>query len=250
LDVAILSATEAINETATGRFLANMLASTAQYDNDLRSQRVKEGMFKCAESGRFPHIVPLGYLNFTQPDGTKTIILDPQKAEWVKYLLTEFSKGIYLAEELRKKINKLGLHSRKGKPMSAQLVNKILNNKFYYGAISYAGKEFMGNHPKLIDEATYYKNQQLLRKNHSKGDAEANARNSEFFILRHLVICGFCGRPLTACWSVGKLGVRYPYYRCYRKDCPSKQRNIAKAKLEEAFIKYLEDAQTGTAERF
>lgn len=238
-NINILSATESIDETSTGKFLANMMASVAQLDNDMRSERVKAGLVNCLESGRFPHKVTIGYLNFTHPDGRKDIILDPERSELIKYILLEFSKGIYMSEELRKKVTKLGLKTKKGKPIQPQLMNKILNNKFYCGVLKYHGKEYRGNHPTLIDEGVYYKNQQILRKV-GKGDSNASTRSGEGFPLRHLVVCGFCGRPLTAGYSIGKLGGRYPYYRCYNKACGT-NKAIAKEKLEQAFSGFLKD---------
>lgn len=239
LDVQILSATEAISETSSGKFLANIMASVAQLDNDMRSERVKAGMVNTVESGRFPHKVAFGYLNFTHPDGKKDIILDPERSELVKYILIEFSKGMYMAEELRKKVTKLGLKTKSGKPITAQLLHKILTNKFYCCVLKYHGQEYPGTHPRLIDESVYYKNQQLLRKT-SAGDSNSSTRSGEDFPLRHLIVCGFCGRPLTAGYSIGKMGGRYPYYRCYNKNCGT-NKAIAKDKLEQAFSGFLKD---------
>lgn len=237
--ISIVSTTEAIDKTPFGKFMGTLAAALAQLDNDVRSQRVTAGMVKCVESGRMPHKVKLGYLNHTKPDGSKTIILDPVRADLVRFILVEFSKGIYTSEELRVKVNKLGLRTRENREISPQMMNKILTSKFYYGWMSYAGKEYLGKHEALIGEEVYLKNQQLLRK-YTKGQTIANARHDEEFPLRHMIICGYCSRPLTAAWSVGKMGVRYPYYRCYFKQCPTRK-NIAKAKLETEFAKFLED---------
>ncbi len=239
LDVQILSATEPVDETSSGRLMGNMMASIAQFDNDIKSERVKEGMIRCAESGRFPHRVTLGYLNFTKPNGEKTIILDPERSELVKYLLNEFSTGIWTEEELRKQVTARGLKTPLGGEITAQLMHKFLSSKFYMGVIEYAGKEFRGTHEALISEETFYKNQKLLR-HYTKGQYIANARHDAEFPLRNMIICSYCGRPLTAMYSVGKLGVRYPYYRCYYKQCAYKK-SVPKAKLEEEFAKFLED---------
>ena len=239
IDVSIVSATEAINETSSGKFLGNIMASVAQLDNDMRSERVKQGMINCVESGRLPHRPPFGYINFTHPDGKKDIILDPERSELVKFILTEFSRGIYMTEELRQKVTKMGLLNQVGKPVSAQLMHKILTNKFYCGVIKYQGQEFIGSQPKLIDEGVYIKNQQLLKKT-TKGDIESSARSTEDFPLRHLIVCSFCGRPLTAGYSVGKMGGRYGYYRCYYKKC-TVSKAVAKDKLELEFKNFLDD---------
>lgn len=101
------------------------------------------------------------------------------------------------------------------------------------------GVEQKGNHEPLISEATFYKCQKLLR---SSGDKAylPESKKSEDFPLRHFAICGHCGRPLTASYSRGKSGKRFPYYRCYNWECPSKK-SIAKKKIEEEFIDYLRE---------
>ncbi len=233
------STTEVINETAFGKFMGNMMAAIAQLDNDVRSERVREGMIKCAESGRFPHKVTIGYKNVTLDGNRKAVVLDPERAPLVKYILNEFSTGIYMEEELRQRVTAQGLKSRTGREISPQLMHKILTNKFYAGVIEYAGKEFRGTHEPLVSEELFSKNQKLLR-NYTKGQAIANARHDEEFPLRNMVICSYCGRALTACWSVGKMKVKYPYYRCYYKQCPYKKA-VRKDKLETEFSKFLAD---------
>lgn len=103
------------------------------------------------------------------------------------------------------------------------------------------GKEYCGSHEKLIDDSVFYKCQSILRHT-NKGDNISRSRPVEAFSLKHFVICAYCGRPLTAYFSTGKCGGKYPYYRCYNKDCASK-RSIAKKTLEEDFLNYLHEVK-------
>ncbi len=237
LDVQLVSTTEAIGNNSFGKFMGNMMASIAQLDNDVRSERVSDGILKCLQSGRSPHHAPLGYLNQNHGRKDISIVPDPERANTIKFLLNEFSKGIYTQEELRVKANRLGLRSKKGKEIGTQLIHKILASKFYAGIIVSKYGEFKGTHPALITEETFHKNQKQFPKT-TKGDYIAGSRTNEAFPLRHQVDCGLCGRPLTACFSRGKLGTLYPYYRCYQKACPSKKA-IAKKTLEDEFSKCL-----------
>jgi site-specific DNA recombinase len=239
LGVELISTTEAIGNNSFGKFMGNMMASIAQLDNDVRSERVTDGIIGCLKSGRSPHHAPLGYLNQNHGKKDKSIVLDQARASTIKYLLEEFSKGIYTQEELRVKANKLGLTSKYGKQISTQLIHKILASKFYCGIIVSKYGEFKGSHPALISEQTYWKNQKQFPKV-TKGDYIAGSRTDEEFPLRHQVDCGLCSRPLTACFSRGKLGKEYSYYRCYNKACPSKKA-ISKKTLEDAFSKFLKE---------
>lgn len=241
--VKLLSTTEAISDSSFGKLMGNMVASWAQYDNDVRSERVKDGMRKCFQKGRMPHRVKLGYINFTTPDEKKEIRLDPERAELIKYALTEFSKGIYTQEELRVKLNKMGLRTRpnksnKSREISFQLMHKILTSKFYFGIMeSKKYGEAQGAYPPLIDETIYWKNQKLLNRR-VKGDYLSEGSAKDEFPLRHFCGCGYCGRPLTAYTSTNKVGNKYPYYYCYNRKCSSRI-NVAKDKLEQEFVKYL-----------
>ncbi len=237
LNVELVSTTEAIGNNSFGKFMGNMMASIAQLDNDVRSERVTDGIIKCLQSGRSPHHAPLGYLNQNHGKKDKSIVLDSTRCNIIKFLLEEFSSGMYTQEELRQKANKLGLRSKKGKEISTQLIHKILASKFYCGIIVSKFGEFKGTHPALISEETHYKNQKQFPKT-TKGDCIAGSRTDEAFPLRHQVDCGLCSRPLTACFSKGRLGGLYPYYRCYHKVCPSKKA-IAKKTLEDEFDKCL-----------
>jgi DNA invertase Pin-like site-specific DNA recombinase len=202
----------------------------------MRSERTKDGMIQCLNSGRFPHRAKIGYLNTTDLQGNKKIILDPDRAKQIKYLLEAFSKGIYTQEELRQTLNKQGFKTREGNPLSFQMVNKILTSKFYTGIMVIKGKEYQGSHEPLITELTYYKNQKLLR---NKKSVPSLSITSDF-ALRNYALCGDCLKPLTAGFSTGKLGGRYAYYRCYNKQCPTRK-SFNKDKLEAQFIKLLED---------
>lgn len=237
-NIQLISVTEAISNNSFGKFMGNIMASVAQLDNDVRGERVTEGLQKCLESGRFPYKAPVGYLNVTTPAGSKEIMVDPERGHLVKFVLEEFSKGLHTAEELRQQVNKKGFKTKDGKEASSQLLHKMLVNKFYTGVLVSKAQEYRGSHEPLISGEIYYKNLSLLRKT-SKGASIARSRSNESFPLRNFILCCYCFRPLTAAFSKGKLGGRYPYYRCYNTQCTSKK-SIAKSKLEDEFTAFLD----------
>jgi hypothetical protein len=98
-------------------------------------------------------------------------------------------------------------------------------------------KEYVGNHTHLTTEEIFYKCQKRFRKI-DKGENIAKGRGDEAFPLRHFVVCATCKRPLTASFSTGKMGNKFPYYRCYNKACTSRK-TIAKKTLEDEFLGYL-----------
>lgn len=238
LGIKLISTTEAVGETSFGKFIGNMMASISQLDNDVRSERVTEGIRKCIESGRLPGKSPAGYINYIDPLGNKSVLIDPKNGPIIKLALEEFSKGIYMEEDIRRLLIKHGYKTKKGNDPNSQFVSKLLRKKFYIGIIESKGSEFPGTHEKLISEETFYKNQSILKR--LRGGSAPMQSTNESFPLRHNVRCLYCTRPLTAAFSKGKSGAKFPYYRCYNAKCGSKK-SISKDKLEGEFCDYIRD---------
>jgi site-specific DNA recombinase len=59
--IALRSVTEPIDDSPAGRFMEGILASMAQFDNDLRRDRTKVGMRAAVERGRWVWPAPIGY---------------------------------------------------------------------------------------------------------------------------------------------------------------------------------------------
>ena len=238
LNIKLVSTTEAIDDTPIGKFVGNIMAANAQMDNEIKGQRVSACMMERVKQGIWCWKAPFGYKNSRNELNKKVITVDEKRAELIKLIFNKFSNGLYTLEDLRKITNDDGLKTWKGKPISSQSINKIIKNKFYIGIMTVGLVEYEGTHEKLINEELFYKCQAVLNKRH-RADNISVSRKSEDFPLRHFVICAFCGRPMTAYYSTGKMGGKYPYYRCYNRDCQSKK-SIAKKQLEGDFIKYLE----------
>lgn len=240
LGIKLISTTEAIDETPTGKFIGNIMAASAQFDNDIKSQRVTACMREKLEQGIWCWKAPFGYLNGRDETNRKTIVLDEKRAPIIRWAFEQYATGSYTLEEIRREINKKGLRAWKGGEVSSQLMNRIITCKFFIGVMTSKGEDLdNGTHERLISEELFYKCQAVLRRN-NKADNISRSRPSEAFALKHFVICAYCGRPLTAYFSTGKCGGEYPYYRCYNKDCASKK-SIAKKKIENDFVDYLKD---------
>lgn len=99
-------------------------------------------------------------------------------------------------------------------------------------------------HEGLIRLKTFQRIQDRLK---AGAKVPARADINADFPLRGFVTCADCGRPLTACWSRSKTGIRYPYYLCYNRDCASNRKSIARQKVEEAFEALLKALQPSEA---
>ncbi len=242
LDIQLISTTESIDKTPTGKFIGNIMAANAQLDNDIRSERVSSCMRERLKSGVWCWKAPLGYTNSRNDQGQKIIDIDIKKLKLIKWAFEEFAKGIYTLEEVRKKLNKKGLKTESGKEISFQLMSKMINNTFYYGLMySQKNNEYWpGTHKTIVAENTFHKCQEILAKKNGKTIYKTKRKTSEDFPLRNFVLCKYCERPLTASYSTGRHGGKFPYYRCYNKEC-GQLCSIAKDKMEDSFVKYIKD---------
>ena len=59
--VEVVSVQEDFDDSAAGRLMENIVASLAQFDNDVRSARTLEGMRSGAEQGRWMWGAPIRY---------------------------------------------------------------------------------------------------------------------------------------------------------------------------------------------
>lgn len=239
LGIKLVSTTEAIDNSPIGKFIGNMMAANAQLDNEIKGQRVSACMQEKTEQGRWCWKAPIGYLNTRDEMNRKTIVLDNKRAPIITWLFKEYATGLYTLEELRRQVVKKGLNSSRLKGVSPQLISKIIKNKFYIGVMTTKRYEYDGLHEPLIDKETFLKCQNVLKGNTRSESISRNQAN-EVFPLRHFAICAYCGRPMTAYFATGKLGGKYPYYRCYNKDCQSKK-SISKKQVEADFKDYLQE---------
>lgn len=112
--VSLYSATEATGEnTPAGKLIENVMATIAQFDNDTKSERTKDGIRKRISKGEISWVAPRGYLNIKKKDETKTIIPDLETAPFIKRLYEEYTKGIYKVSELTRMANTWCLKSLK-----------------------------------------------------------------------------------------------------------------------------------------
>lgn len=237
LKIKFISATETVDKTPSGKLIGTIMASFAQFDNDVRSERVSSCMLEKIKQGVWCYKAPLGYLNKRDEQNKAIIAIDRPRAEIIKMAFDKFSTGAYQMEEIKKLMIKAEFKSWKNKELSNQTTYKILTDKFYIGIMTVNGHEYPGTHEAIISEQAFYKCQKYINKG-NKGDRISASTPNETFPLRHFILCPNCSRPLTACMSKSKNGKLYPFYKCYNKNCRG-YKSISKDKLEGEFSSLL-----------
>jgi len=72
--------------------MEDVLAAFAQFDNDVRSERMRGGMKATLELVRWTFLAPLGYLNAPRSIG-RSLVPDPERAQLVRRAFQEFATG-------------------------------------------------------------------------------------------------------------------------------------------------------------
>ncbi len=234
--VQLVSATEPFDDTAPGHLMENVTAAFAQFDNEVRSERSKQGMKSSFEKGYWQWTPPLGYRRILSTNGKSTIEFDSGKGPLLLWGLNEFTKGIFTQMEVLKKLTRRGLRNNDGSKISPQTFQRILRNKFYAGfVVSPKWQiEAKGQHEALISLEVWLRIQKIL-----DGELTAKGLRPKLradFPLKHFVCCPVCSKPLTGSYSTGR-GGRYGYYHCYK--VPRHNAYFSKTDLERDFQEYL-----------
>ena len=234
------SVTEHFDETSQGKLMESILASFAQFDNDVRAERTVAGMKAANLAGRWTFKAPLGYVNGKGGKGSPSLIRDTDRESLVKQAFELYATGLHTKQKVCEMVNAAGLRTLAGKPVSYQTFEQMLRKPVYAGWLNVVGggEPQRGDFKPLVEQETFDRVQSLLSGN--RPSITPRLRNHPDFPLRHFVKCGCCVRPLTASWSKGRTK-KYANYRCQNKHC--KGINFTKVELESAFVKFLEGLQ-------
>ena len=227
-----------IADGALGNLSELMLAGFAQFESDMNSERTKLNMDKARREGRIIYTAPLGYLNSKDDFGKSCILPDEERAPQIDEAFRLMATGKLTAIEVLRYLNSKGFSTRRGKPVSRQTFYRILRNEVYIGMVSQknGAPSVVGNFKPIVDRTLFEKVQILLEKNNML--SVTHIADREDFPLRRFVKCAKCGAPLTGSWCRGRHGTRYPYYKCWRRECDGL--NIRKELLEAQFVSYLQ----------
>jgi site-specific DNA recombinase len=105
LGISLRSATEPIDDTATGKLMEGVLAACAQFDN-VPSDRTKAGIRAALELGRWTFLAPVGYLNAPRWSG-KSLVEDPERATFVRRAFGELATGRYTKQQVLAEVTRL-----------------------------------------------------------------------------------------------------------------------------------------------
>jgi DNA invertase Pin-like site-specific DNA recombinase len=209
----LVSVTENIEETASGRLVEGIHALMAEFYSANLAGEIRKGMTQKAKMGGWPTKAPIGYLNVREKSAGKDIakvVLDPERALLVRETFRLYATGEYSLPELQATMHAKGLTSpyarRPGAPVSISKLAELIANPFYLGVVQWGGARYEGQHKALIPRSLFDRVQETLR---ARDVAGVRQRRHEHY-LKGLLHCGECGRRLSLTLAKG----RYLYFYC------------------------------------
>lgn len=240
-NVSLTSATEQLADTPVGRFTENLLASTAQFENEVRTERVIGGIRSKLFNGEWIFQAPIGYIkDRTREYKLKGIIPHPDYFKPLQEAWKMYASGRYTITEMCDFLKKAGVKTHNGIDIEVKTLSKIFRNHFYRGVVFCDSQkiEAKGKHTPMIDDVTFYKVQEVLQGNVERINQTGKLDTIEDFLLSKCIHCCSCGNLLSGSYSKGKRKY-YGYYQCSNSKCEKRQ-FLPKDKMHEQFIKFLE----------
>ena len=113
--VTLVSASENLDETASGRLVEGIHALMAEFYSANLANEVKKGMGQKAKLGGYLHKAPFGYLSVREPIGggrQVAHIVDPERAPLVRSAFELYASGEWTVERLTHEKADRGLKNR------------------------------------------------------------------------------------------------------------------------------------------
>ncbi|KKR20133.1 MAG: Recombinase [Candidatus Moranbacteria bacterium GW2011_GWA2_39_41] len=197
--------------TPQGKFMLSIAFGQSKYYVDNLSENVKRGLRQKLRNGSWPAWAPLGYQN---DKVNKRILVDKEKAIFVKKTFETYATGNYTLKEIRKIINSLGLVGKQNKLLSISNFQYMLTNPFYYGMMRYVGELYEGKHKPIITKKLFDQVQEVMKQ-------KSKPKNSELkpYIYRGVFHCQECGCFITTETKKG-----HNYLRCTKRKEPCSQK--------------------------
>ena len=259
--IAVFFVEENINTLEmSSEFVLTILSSVAQQESETISSHVKLGLKMKQQRGEL--IGYNGCLGYTYDKENKSISINQEEAEIVKYIFNRYAQGVGSSIIARELTNMKYLTPKGLTRWSDSTVRRILKNEKYKGDVL-QGKTYttdpithkrvinMGeenqyyikeHHIAIIEPELFDKVQQILEKragSRSKGKRRGNYSRKYPFSSR--IYCGFCGTVLTRRNWNSKTKNETPVWHCMnfvkrgKQECP-KCKAMRETVIENCFV--------------
>jgi len=226
LGITPISCDETIEDSAAGKLSVNLLGVVNQFFSDNLSERIRFRMSAGVQQGRWLWLAPIGYLN-----SKEGLQVDVHRSELVRKAFELVAPRSYTLEEILRRLNLLGLRTRKGRPLTKQTLSRLLRNQIYAGWVVSGENKIKGLHQPLVSQELFDAVQDAL-----DGKVAApvvHKKLNDDFPLKGFVRCTGCDKKLTAGWVKGRKE-KYARYWCWNPKCPVRV-SASREEVEGAF---------------
>jgi site-specific DNA recombinase len=226
----LVSVTENIDETPSGKLMHTILSGMAEFYSGNLALEVLKGLTQKAKAGGTPGKAPLGYLNVRRMENgaeVRTVEVDSDRGPLVAWAFEAYATGEWTQAALLEELASRGLDvpaARKtpARPLSLSYVQHMLTNPYYRGIVRYQGVEYEGRHEPLISSHVWWQGQEVLA---AKREFRKKERKHPHYLKG--IACGYCGSQMIVTNAKSRSGRIYPYFVCIgrhqkRTDCTMK----------------------------
>ena len=224
--------------------LAVVMGERNMEDSRRKSLAVKAGMERRRKRGLYNGgFTPYGYLHQRNKDDERVLVIDKERAPWVRYIFERYLAGrsyVEIAEELEAK----GAPPPKGGSLWAHFtIRKILLNPLYTGLIRGGGELVEGIHEAIIDSETWEKTAALLEakaRTYKRGRPSAG----KHLFRKGFLKCGICEEDMGPITYRDRPHPTDQIYRCQgrkRHSHTCDMNNIYRADVDSAVYAYFRD---------
>ena len=199
-------------------FTRQILDATSQLENALRVERSRMGKLQKVRQG-FWHGGPPPF-GYEIKDGK--LSAHPDESKWVKKIYDLYHKGTSTAD-IKSELDRNGVVTRRGKgTWSLGSIQAILRNQHYAGRYVYtdskSDESVEVTCPQIVDGSVW--NDVQRKKERTRVRKGQVNRTTKFYLLRDLMVCGGCERPMGG--RISEEQFKALYY------CPNKERTWVK----------------------
>ena len=196
--------------TPQGLFMLQVAFGQSKYYSDNLRQNVQRGFRQKLRRGEWLTKAPFGYVNNPK---TRNIEPDVVKAKIIVRAFEEYKIGRHGFKSLADFLALHGVTTKSGTPLGKASVWRILTNKAYLGLTKHYDEYFPGSFLPILSHDLFQAVQKRLQeRSHSR-----KTKVGHNFPFTGLFRCAECGSMITAQWCIGKMKVKYRYYRCTKK---------------------------------
>ncbi len=218
--IRVISATQPISDDEGGEFYEMFLEWNDEKYSKRLSKRVRNGLDTSVENGTFcGGFLIYGYKIRKEPIAGKRdkfikyVEIDEEQAEIIRYVFTEYDKGV-TKKEIAAALNAQGKRMN-GKPFTGKSFDKYIVNPKYTGEFYFGDRLCKNTYPAIIDKSLFERVQKRLAANRYFAGGMATARVP--YLLTGKAFCAHCETPMVADGGTSKTGKQHLYYACKRK---------------------------------